>query len=129
MRRYIVTGCAAVLLIAVNGCSSTEDRLLNEDLGLQNDLANIMEKGDLSGSEGKLEKIKTRMEEIGQELHDLNLSDGEKNKFIDKSKEPLKANRERMTKAYHKLSFEDRRMLDNLFYGKDHKFIIGMWTS
>jgi hypothetical protein len=128
MNRFIIRGIASLLLLAVFGCGGSKpEGLVKEVFGLQSDLAKIMEKGDLQGSEDKLEKIKARLEEIGQEINSPKFSNEQRKTFNGKYGEEVKAMEERLISAYSKLAVDDRKLLDNIFYGKDHKYIPKMW--
>jgi hypothetical protein len=129
VNRSILRPFAALLLLAIVGCGGSKtDRLREEIIGLQNELAAMMEKGDIQGSEDKIEKIHTRLEEIGQELNSTKLPDQERKKFRQQYEEEYKPIKERLERAYAKLDVEDRKMLDRIFFGgKSRSFIPRMW--
>jgi hypothetical protein len=99
MKRLIVTVCGLVLVVGVNGCGSSSDSLMKDQIALMNELADALEHG---ADASKIEALTKKSTENGEKLKALNLSEAEMNKLGEKYKDELAKATTRLANAMMK---------------------------
>jgi hypothetical protein len=81
MRNIILVACGLVLVAGVNGCGSSAEKLMKEQIKLMDEFSEALEKG---AEPSKLEEVGKRMRENVMKYEGLNLSDEKKKKLGEK---------------------------------------------
>ncbi len=108
MKRLLVVGSALLLLIGVSGCSSPQDKIMDDMVKAMNEMADVMEGLKPNDPQaamaalGKFADIAKRVAENEKKLNDLKLSDADKKKLEEKYKPKLEAAKKRIEAAAQK---------------------------
>jgi peptidoglycan hydrolase CwlO-like protein len=95
MKKVLVFASLLVFFVSLNGCGSSPESLVQDQIKAMNDMADALEK---NAPEAKLTELKNRADEIGKKLEKLNLSEDEKKKLFEKHKDEItKAGQRLMT--------------------------------
>ena len=86
MKNAVFLGSLFVVLTCFSGCGNSPDSLMKQQISQMNEMADALEKG---ASESEVEAIQKRMDATGKKLEDLNLSDEEGQKLLERHKEEL----------------------------------------
>lgn len=78
MRILALTAGLFILLGAVSGCGSAPDRLVQEQIGLLNELADAYENG---APQSKIDEIRQALDENDKKIEELKLSDNAKRRI------------------------------------------------
>lgn len=84
MKNTVRLGMLLVLCVGLVGCGNSADSLVKQQIDVINDMAEAVENG---ASQSEMEEIQERGEAINKKIQDLNLSQEEKEKLLERHKD------------------------------------------
>lgn len=91
---------ACLSLAGLVGCGPSPDSLIQKQIGLMNEMADMMESGESDEEiEKRIKEIEARQEEITKQMEEFNLSEAEQERLKKKYEKPLGEAMARVMKA------------------------------